>query len=66
MLVSGLILNFIGSLLLAFSIEKNKAGANQFNNGKKVYLTVLNENKFKAGVLLFALGFTLQLLDIIF
>ncbi len=57
----GLLISFVGSLFLAFSIKKNPGGANQMStDGKKLYLTVIEPNKFRFGVGLLALGIFLQ------
>lgn len=61
----GLALNFIGSILIAFSVVKNPGGANQMVNNKKIYLASVLLNKFRWGIGLFSLGFFLQFLSIL-
>lgn len=62
----GLALNFIGSLLIAFSIIKNPGQAHQMVNNKKLYLASIALNRFRWGIGIFALGFLIQFISIIY
>lgn len=57
----GLVLNFVGALLIAFSVIKNPGQAHQLVNGKRLYLASIVLNKFRWGISLFILGFFIQL-----
>ncbi|MEE9214114.1 MAG: DNRLRE domain-containing protein [Thermodesulfobacteriota bacterium] len=60
----GLILNLIGSLMIAFSIGKNPEGAYQ---GDKIYLaSILYPKMFWCGVIILILGFAVSILVNIF
>jgi len=61
---SGLILNFIGSLLIAFSFGKNIADAHQEDSkGRRIYLaSFLRPRMFKVGMLLLIIGFLLSII----
>ena len=58
----GLVLNFAGSLVVAFSVIENPGGGHQIVNGKKVFLASLLLNRFRLGIGIFASGFLLQFL----
>ena len=58
----GLVLNFMGALVIAFSVIENPGGGHQMINDKKIYLASILLNRFRLGVGIFALGFLLQLL----
>ena len=60
----GIILNFVGTVLIAFSFGSNLGEAHQTDRkGRKVYLAAfLHPRLFCVGMLLLALGFGLQLL----
>jgi hypothetical protein len=60
---SGLILNLIGTLLIAFSFNRNLGGAYQKDNkGRKIYLaSFVSPLKFKIGMVLLFLGFLIQI-----
>ncbi len=60
---TGLILNFVGTVLLAFSFGKNLNDAHQTNRkGKPVYLaSFLHPWFFYGGLAIIAVGFLLQL-----
>ena len=58
----GLILNFIGSLFIAFSVIENPGGGHQLIKNKKVYLASILTSRFRLGITILILGFFLQLL----
>ena len=58
----GLVLNFMGSLIVAFSVIENPGGGHQMVKGEKVFLASLLLNRFRLGIGIFALGFLLQFL----
>ena len=60
----GLILNFIGTIMIALSFGKNLEEAHQEDKkGRRVYLaSFLYPRAFYVGCLLLAVGFLLQLL----
>ena len=58
----GLLLNLAGSLLVAYSVKDNPGGAHQMlENGKKIYLAVIDSKQFRWGIFLLILGFVSQL-----
>ena len=61
----GLALNFVGTLMVAFSFGKNLGDAHQYDHkGRKIYLaSFLYPNLFWWGLALLALGFLLQIFD---
>ena len=61
----GLILNIIGTIMIACSFGKNLADAYQSNeNGRKIFLaSFLHPNLFKWGLILIFIGFLLQLIS---
>jgi hypothetical protein len=61
----GLILNLIGTIMLAFSFGKNLEEAHQEDEkGKKIYIaSFLYPKCFYAGLILLSIGFLLQLLN---
>ena len=60
---SGLILNIVGTLMVAFSFGRNLEDAHQVKNGHKVYLSsFLHPKLFAGGVIIIILGFFLQLI----
>jgi len=60
---SGLILNLIGTFLIAVSFNKNLGGAyQQDKKGRKIYLaSFVSPLKFKIGIVLLFLGFLIQI-----
>lgn len=60
----GLILNIVGTFLIAFSFGKNVEEAHQFDKKeRKIYLaSFLHAGWFKWGIALLGVGFLLQLL----
>ncbi len=60
----GLAFNFIGALLIAFSVIKNPGQAHQMVNEKKLYLASVVLNRFRWGIGIFALGFLIQFISI--
>jgi len=60
----GLIFNFAGTILIAFSFGKNRGEANQNDDkGRKTYLaSFLYPGLFKIGISLIILGFLLQII----
>ena len=60
----GLVLNLIGTLLIAFSFGKNIEKAHQVDDkGRKIYLaSFLHPRMFKLGMFLLILGFLLNIL----
>ncbi len=58
----GLTLNFIGSLLLAYSVFETGIKAVSSKTGDFAYLTALNPRFFLLGAILLALGFIIQLI----
>ncbi len=60
----GLVLNIIGTLMIAFSFGKNLADAYQLDKkGRKIYLaSFLYPKLFNWGLILIILGFILQLM----
>ena len=58
----GLVLNIVGTVIIALSFGKNLADAHQLNEKKrKVYLaSYLHPRLFKLGLALIILGFILQ------
>ncbi len=64
---SGLILNFIGSLMIALSVGKNPGGAYQGEKSDKIYLAVIRCPKmFWCGVIILILGFAVSIFISIF
>lgn len=59
----GLLVNFLGSILIAFSVIKNPNGSHQMINGRKVYLASIDLFKFRWGITLLIVGFLIQMLD---
>lgn len=59
----GLILNIIGTIMLAFSFGKSRADAHQLDDkGRKIYLASFRHPRlFYWGLVLIILGFILQL-----
>ena len=63
-LKSGLILNLIGTLMIAFSVGRNREDANQEYKGKPYYLAaILRPKTLIWGISLVILGFFLSILD---
>ena len=62
---SGLILNIVGTLMVAFSFGENLEEANQLDSkGRKVYLaSLLRPKLFWWGIGLLVLGFALQIVN---
>jgi hypothetical protein len=61
----GLILNIVGTVMIAFSFGKNLADAHQLDDrGRKVYLaSFLHPRLFKWGLAIIVLGFILQFVE---
>jgi hypothetical protein len=60
----GLILNIIGTLMIAFSIGRNREDVNQTYKAKSYYLAaILRPKMFIWGIILLVLGFLLSILD---
>ena len=61
---AGLILNFVGTLLIALSFGKNLGGAYQVNEkGKKIYLaSYISPIMFKIGIVVVMTGFLVQII----
>ncbi len=58
----GLILNFLGSLVIASSVIRNPGDAHQkTDDGRKWYLASINHRVFRWGIVLLLLGFFVQL-----
>jgi hypothetical protein len=58
----GLILSFIGTILVAVSVGRNPGDASQEVNDAPVYLaSILRPNFFRGGMGVLGLGFLLQL-----
>ena len=62
--ILGILFGFLGSVIIAFSVEENPGGANQMINGKKIPLASINLTLFRLGVLILTLGFLVQLVSI--
>jgi hypothetical protein len=60
----GLVLNFVGTLLIAISFGRNLEDAHQVDDkGRKVHLaSLLRPRAFRFGIILVILGFLLQLI----
>ena len=60
----GLVLNFVGTMMVCISIGKNRENTNQPDaKGNPVYLaSVLHPCLFRWGLIIIALGFLLQLM----
>jgi hypothetical protein len=61
----GLLLNIVGTIMIAYSFGKNPEDANQPDKkGRKVYLaSYLHPKLFKWGLGIVILGFVLQFID---
>ncbi len=60
----GLILNLVGTLMIAFSIRRNPEDANQNYRGRTIYLaSILHPNLFRWGIAILIIGFLLSILD---
>lgn len=60
----GLILNIVGTLMIAFSVGPNRENANQQYKGKPYYLAaILRPKTFTYGIAILILGFVLSILD---
>ena len=59
--IVGLGLNFIGTILVAFSIKKGKVEAWKDDSNKPEYMTEHNQRMFRWGIGLQAFGFLIQL-----
>jgi hypothetical protein len=57
----GLSFNFIGTILVAFSIKKGEVEAWKSDSKKREYLTAHNQKMFRWGIGLLAFGFLVQL-----
>lgn len=59
----GLVLNFVGTLMVCISFGKNPEDANQRDDkGRTIYLaSFLHPDIFRWGLIIIALGFILQL-----
>ena len=61
--IIGLALNFIGALIIAFSVIENPGKAHQMVNDKKLYLASIILSRFRWGMGVFVLGFLLQFIS---
>lgn len=61
-LKSGTILNFIGSIMIAFSVGANRGGALQCANGEPVAV-VKSLALFKWGIIVMITGFAISVFD---
>ena len=57
------ILNFTGTIIVAFSVIENPGGGYQEVKGKKIPLASILLNKFRLGICILILGFLLQLMS---
>ncbi len=62
--ILGLIINFMGSILIALSVITNPAGAHQMVKNKKVFFASINQKYFRWGVWLSVVGFVVQLVGV--
>lgn len=60
----GLLLSFLGSIIIALSVKENPGGAHQLVNGKKVPLASIFLNIFRFGIILLIGGFLLQMAQV--
>jgi hypothetical protein len=56
----GLFVGILGALLLAFSVARNPGEAHQTVQGKKLYLSVIHEERVRWGAFLIVVAFCLQ------
>jgi len=59
--IIGLLLSFLGSIIIALSVKENPGGAHQLVKGRKVPLASIFLNTFRWGIVLLIFGFLLQL-----
>ena len=59
--IIGLSLNFIGTILVAFSIKKGEVEAWKDDSNKPEYMTMHHQTIFRWGIGLLAFGFLIQL-----
>ncbi len=60
----GLLLNVVGTIMVAISVGKNPGDAHQIVNGREIYLaSVLHQKLFYCGLVVIILGFGLQFID---
>lgn len=61
---SGLFLNIIGTLMVAYAVGKNREHASQNYKGKEYYLAaILRPKTFIWGIILLVFGFVLSIID---
>ncbi len=60
--IFGLVLNFIGSLMITFSAIENPSGVHSLINGKKIFLASLDPKILKIGIGTLSIGFLVQLI----
>ena len=57
----GLLVNFIGTAMIAMSIGRDRSGLHTFDRGRVTYMAAVNHPRIlKFGVVIVALGFLLQ------
>jgi len=54
-------ISFLGSMILAFSVEENPHGYQSLANGKKKHFALIDSKRFKLGVWLMVIGFGCQI-----
>ena len=60
----GLLLNVVGTIMIALSVGKNPGDAHQIVKGREIYLaSVLRPKLFYCGLVVIILGFVLQFID---
>ncbi len=60
----GLLLNVVGTVMIAFSVGKNPGDAHQIVKGREIYLaSVLRPKLFYCGLVVIIVGFVLQFID---
>ena len=64
--IIGLSLNFVGTILVAFSIKKGDVEAWQDDSNKREFMTVHKQSLFRFGIGILALGFAIQIYHQIF
>ncbi len=60
----GLLLNFVGTIMIAISVGRNPGDAYQNKKGRRTYLaSVLRPKLFYCGLFIIGFGFVLQFID---
>jgi len=65
LVIIGLSFNFLGSVVVAFSVKENPGGAHQLVDGKKIPLASISINVFRWGIGLLIIGFFIQLIILV-